>query len=260
MQYLLLFLLFIRGAHYWTEVHPELVFEEGINQLLATHKGLAEYIQHDPEGSTAKRGSTRAVAADESLARQRLIEAHEQERDRIGRELHDKGNQRLGLLAVQIEQVKDGIPHQSSRREHLGLALSVKDFCKEFGDKHNVDIDFDCDGISTTVPREISLCLFRVVQEGLRNALTHSGVRFFEVKLYGSPKEIRLTIRHSGTGFEPESERESQELGLISMQERIKLVNGTLSTNSRSQSGAEINVRIPLSAEWSNGMVKLAGD
>jgi signal transduction histidine kinase len=289
LQYLLLFLLFIRGAHYWTEVHPELVFEEDINQLMATHKGLAECILDDPEALTAKRGSTPAVAADGSVARRQLIEAQEQERDRIGRELHDNSNQRLGLLAVQIEQLKDSIPHQaanvrrsldaihkqtltistdievlshelhSSRLEYLGLALTIKDFCKEFGAKHNVEIDFDCHDISPTVPREISLCLFRVVQEGLRDALTHRGARFFEVKLYGSPTEIRLTIRHSGAGFEPES-GEAQELGLISMQERIRLVKGTISTNSRSQSGTEINVRIPSLAEWRNGMVKLAGD
>ena len=97
----------------------------------------------------------------------------------------------------------------SSRLEYLGLALTIKDFCKEFGAKHNVEIDFDCYDISPTLPREISLCLFRVVQEGLRDALTHRGVRFFEVKLYGSPTEIRLTIRDSGVGFEQDSERAS---------------------------------------------------
>ena len=94
-----------------TEVHPELVFEEGINQLLATHKGLAECILHDPEALTVKRGSTPAVAADGFVARRQLIEAHEQERDRIGRELHDNSSERLGLLTVQIEQLKDSIPH-----------------------------------------------------------------------------------------------------------------------------------------------------
>jgi signal transduction histidine kinase len=80
----------------------------------------------------------------------------------------------------------------------------MKGFCKDFGDKHKVEIEFSNEGIPSGVPPEISLCLFRIMQEGLQNALKHSGVKFFEVKLHGSPAEIRLTVRDSGVGFEPE--------------------------------------------------------
>jgi PAS domain S-box-containing protein len=224
---------------------------------------------------------TDRVRAEEALANvnRRLIEAQELERKRIARELHDNTNQRLALLAVGIDQLKSTIPLQnadirvrvdqihkmtmeisndiqalshelhSSRLEYLGLALAMRGFCKEFGDKHKVGIKFDSDGMPPTVPQEISLCLFRVMQEGLQNALKHSGVRSFEVKLHGSPTEIRLTIRDSGEGFEPELVKATQGLGLIGMRERVKLVKGTISITSSPQSGTEINVHIPLSEE-----------
>jgi signal transduction histidine kinase len=124
----------------------------------------------------------------------------------------------------------------------------MKGFCKEFGDKHKVEVAFDSEGIPSGVPSEVSLCLFRVMQEGLQNALKHSGVRFFEVKMHGSPAEIHLTVRDSGVGFDPELAKDTEGLGLISMQERVRLVKGTISITSRPHSGTEINVRVPLSA------------
>jgi signal transduction histidine kinase len=124
----------------------------------------------------------------------------------------------------------------------------MKGFCREFGDKHKVEVAFDSEGMPATVPQEISLCLFRVMQEGLQNAVKHSGARFFEVKMHGSTTEIHLTVRDSGVGFDPELTKDTQGLGLISMQERLRLVQGTISITSRPHSGTEINVRVPLSA------------
>jgi signal transduction histidine kinase len=110
-----------------------------------------------------------------------------------------------------------------------------------------------------TVPQEISICLFRVMQEGLQNALKHSGVRFFEVRLHRSPAEIHLTVRDSGVGFDPELAKDTQGLGLISMQERVRLVKGTISITSGLGSGTEIDVRVPLSAGGKTDQAKLAG-
>jgi signal transduction histidine kinase len=124
----------------------------------------------------------------------------------------------------------------------------MKSFCKEFSDKHKVEVIFDNQGDPLTLPPEISVCLFRIVQESLHNALKHSGVRRFEVTLQGSPAEIQLTVRDSGAGFDPELSMTTQGLGLISMRERVKLVKGTISITSRPLSGTEVNVRIPLPA------------
>jgi signal transduction histidine kinase len=122
----------------------------------------------------------------------------------------------------------------------------MKGFSKEFGDKHKVEIDFSNEGIPSGMPPEISLCLFRIMQEGLHNALKHSGVKFFEVKLHGSPVEIRLTVRDSGVGFDPELVRGTEGLGLVGMQERVRLVKGTISVTSKPQSGTEVSVLIPV--------------
>jgi PAS domain S-box-containing protein len=219
----------------------------------------------------------------------KLLEAQEQERSRIARELHDDINQRLALLSIEIQRVRNVSPvtygelrsrmdelgkrtseisavvhflsHElhSSRLEYVGLVSAMKGFCKEFCDKHKVEIDFSNEGIPSGIPPEISQCLFRITQEGLHNALKHSGVKFFEVKLHGSPAEIRLTVRDSGVGFEPELAKGTPGLGLISMRERVRLVKGTISITSKPQSGTEINVRVPLSAGEQTERTKLAG-
>jgi PAS domain S-box-containing protein len=219
----------------------------------------------------------------------RLIEAQELERTRIAREIHDDIGQRLALLSVEIQQMRGNIPdsvaelrsrmdeiekliweistdaqslsHElhSSRLEYVGIVSAMKGFCKEFGAKHKVDVDFDDGGVPHTVPPGISICLFRVLQESLHNALKHSGVQHFEVNVHGSPTEIQLTVRDSGVGFDPKLAMSTQGLGLISMLEHVKLVQGTISITSRPQSGTEIGVRVPLPAGTQTDQAKKAG-
>ncbi len=234
---------------------------------------------------------TERKLADEALAGMslKLLEAQEQERSRIGRELHDDINQRLALLSVEIQRMKEVSPitygelrsrmdelgkrtseisavvqslsHElhSSRLEYLGLISAMKSFCKEFGEKHKVEVAFASKGMPPSVPPDISLCLFRVMQEGLNNALKHSGVKLFEVKMRGSPTEIHLTVRDLGKGFDPELAKGTKGLGLISMQERVRLVKGAISITSKPGSGTEINVRLPLQAGAQTEQAKLAG-
>jgi PAS domain S-box-containing protein len=234
---------------------------------------------------------TKSKQAEEVLASvsRRLIEAQEQERTRIAREIHDDIGQRLALLSVEIQQMKEIIPdsvvelrsrmeelekrtweistdaqslsHElhSSRLEYLGIFSAVKGFCKEFGDKHKVNVDFENRGVPLTVSPEISVCLFRVLQESLRNALKHSGVQHFEVKMQESPTEIQLTVRDSGVGFDPELAGNTPGLGLVSMLERVKLVKGTISITSRPQTGTEVSVRVPLPAGTQTDQAKTAG-
>jgi signal transduction histidine kinase len=100
---------------------------------------------------------------------------------------------------------------------------------------------------------DISLCLYRVLQEALHNSAKHSGVQRFEVQLWGTSEEIHLLVRDSGSGFEAERAKESPGLGLISMEERLKLLKGTLSIESQPQRGTTIHACLPLHSR-SNSM------
>lgn len=235
---------------------------------------------------------TESKQAEEALsaANHKLIRAHEEERTRIARELHDDIVQRLALLAISLERLEQSPPafaveirrqiHEqskhaseiasdvqamshrlhSSKVQHLGIVVAAKGFCREISANQNVEIDFTDEKIPSAVPEEIALCLFRVLQETLQNAVKHSGVRHFEVKLQGSPNEIHLTLRDAGVGFDPEVAMKKQGLGLTSIQERVSLVKGTLSITSKPQFGTEVQVRIPLSPGSRTDQAKAAGN
>jgi PAS domain S-box-containing protein len=202
----------------------------------------------------------------------RLIEAQEQERTRIGRDLHDDIVQRLALLSLELEGVEADIPdvelrdrigalrnqatqiaddvqllsHElHSKLDYLGIVEAAKNFCEEFGERQKVEIDFQSHDLPTGLPTELSLSLFRVLQEALRNAAKHSGVKRFEVRLWGSKGEIELTISDLGAGFDTETAIKSTGLGLTSMQERLRLVHGELSINSQPRGGTTIHARVP---------------
>ncbi len=207
----------------------------------------------------------------------RLIEAQEQERTRIARELHDDIGQRLAMLTIELDQLTqrysdlpagliyyvEQLRHQcssiavdvqslshelhSSKLEYLGIVTAMRAFCKEFAEQQDVEVVIASDEVPRTLPPETSLCLFRVLQEALQNALKHSGVRHFEVELRYSSNVIRLAVRDSGSGFDAEQRMNSSGLGLVSMAERVKLVNGELSIDSRPNSGTTIHARVPLS-------------
>ena len=205
----------------------------------------------------------------------KLIEAHEQERTRIGRDLHDDVVQRLALLSIELDGVQQDIPdaaselrtriealrdqttritndvqslsHElhSSKLDYLGVVGAAKNFCKEFSEQHKVEIDFQSHDLPTALPTDLSLSLFRVLQEAVRNATKHSGVKRFEVRLWGSTGEINLTVSDLGAGFDQEAAMKSTGLGLTSMQERLRLVHGELSIKSQPKGGTTIHARVP---------------
>lgn len=205
-----------------------------------------------------------------------LIDAEERERARIARDLHDDIGQRMALLEVKLERVRtDGsnssveviravdelqketreistdiqaLAHtlHSPKLEYLGLVKTMKSFCKEFGQQQKVEIDFRSDDLPSPIQQDISLALFRVLQEALHNAAKHSGVRHFEVRLWETQGEIHLTVRDLGLGFNPHAAMRGTGLGLLSMQERLKLVKGQFSIDSQPKRGTTIHVRVLL--------------
>jgi len=203
-----------------------------------------------------------------------LIQAQERERTRIARELHDDINQRLAMLSVELEQLEydpstlrnrvqelrketaeisddvQALSHElhSSRLEYLGVVAGMKSWCKEFAERQKMEVDFKTD-VAHPLPFETGLCLFRVAQEALHNTVKHSGVKQVDVQLAESSNEILLTISDSGVGFDVEAARHGRGLGLTSMQERVRLVNGTIIVESKPKGGTTIHVRLPFNSE-----------
>jgi signal transduction histidine kinase len=157
--------------------------------------------------------------------------------------------QELQRRSSEITADVQALSHElhSSKLEYLGIVTAMRGFCKEFSAQKNVEVVFAHDAISRTVPSDISLCLFRVLQEALHNAVKYSGVRRFDAELRASSDTIDLTVRDSGPGFDVEEAMRSSGLGLVSMMERIKLVGGQLSVESHAGSGTRIHARVPLS-------------
>jgi signal transduction histidine kinase len=157
---------------------------------------------------------------------------------------------RVGELKKEISGIADDIQslsHElhSAKLQYLGLAAAMRGFCKEFGEQQRVEIDFNAYDLPSPLSSEISLCLFRVLQEAVHNSAKHSGVKHFEVRLWGTSEEIHLSVKDSGVGFFREAAKESRGLGLISMEERLKVLNGTFSIESQPQRGTMIHARVP---------------
>jgi PAS domain S-box-containing protein len=223
---------------------------------------------------------TELKLAEESVSRvsQTLIHGQEEDRVRTARELNHfidsltilsihldlfRQNppesatevlQRIGEARRQIKVIVNDIrtlSHRlhSSKPEYLGLAAAAACFCKELSDAQKVTIDFHNKDVPNEVPREVSLCLYHVLQEALHNAIKHSGSPRFEVSLDGKPNEIQLTVRDWGIGFDPLVALKKRGLGLTSMKGRMKLVGGKLSIESQSQHGTTIHARVPLKGQ-----------
>lgn len=222
------------------------------------------------------RDVTERKQAEEALlgVNRRLIEAQEQERIRIGRELHDDINQRLALLAFELEQLRENpsevqsrvrellqhtieisndvqaLSHElhSSKLQYLGVAKGIRSWCREFSKRQKIDVGFSGD-VSESLPPEIGLCFFRVVQEAVHNAVKHGGGKQIEVQLMEQRNEAQLIVSDRGCGFDVETARQGRGLGLTSMQERVRLVNGTIAIESRPMHGTTIRVRVPFERE-----------
>ncbi len=204
----------------------------------------------------------------------RLISAQEEERLKISRELHDDFGQRLALLAVEIQRRGQKISEPDfggaksmdklwsqaqelstdlSRLSHqlhpailyqLGLGPAIRSVCNEISEQHGIQIKFTEHEVPPSISQDISLCLYRIVQEGLRNIVKHSGAKDAKVELTGGPDTIHLRIADRGVGFDPATTK-GKGIGLVSIEERVRLVQGEMSLQSRPSHGTCIDLRIP---------------
>jgi PAS domain S-box-containing protein len=221
---------------------------------------------------------------DQKLAQQalekvsgQLIEAQEQERSRIARDLHDDICQRLALLSMEIEQANRAsngssaatnletiqkhcteiavdvqtLSHQlhSATLDCLGVVAAIRAFCGELSRQHHVSVEFTESDVPKYLPRDISLCLFRIAQEALHNALKYSETNQFSVALCATEEEVQLVVRDAGAGFDVEEAKRHRGLGLVSMQERVNLVHGRFSVESKPGQGTRIFAAVPFVAE-----------
>jgi signal transduction histidine kinase len=204
----------------------------------------------------------------------RLISAQEEERKRIAREIHDDYSQQLALLAMDLEnleeetenpsanqklhQIWNGIGeigadlHSLSHRLHsstldtLGLVAGANAFCTEFAEQQEIRVDFADENVPRDVPGDAALCLFRIVQEGLRNIKRHSGADRAEVRLECSGEKLHLSVADRGRGFDVNNRSPRSGIGIRSMEERLRSLGGHLEINSRPTEGTRIDAWLPL--------------
>lgn len=221
---------------------------------------------------------TRRRQAEEELRNigGRLINAQEEERTRLARELHDDLSQRLALLSLEIEQMRPQIPagqprlsnsvdrlskktqelgsdiHRLSyqlhpfKLDHLGLSAAIESLCGELSDRRDLAVTFRKHGFPALLPDDVTLCVFRIAQESLHNVVKHSGASEVQVVVVKTENALRLRISDNGVGFDVELVKGKKRLGLISMKERLRLVDGKISIRSQPNNGTQIDVSIPV--------------
>lgn len=205
----------------------------------------------------------------------KLMNTTEEESKRVARELHDYFGPRLATLnlkvskmgsqltsqpdlANEIEGIRSEInevaklTHDLSHSLHpslvleLGVVAALDAECATFSKLHGTNVEFSAEGVPETLSDAVSLCLYRVVQESLQNIDHHAKAQKASVKLMGNGRDVVMVIEDDGSGFDPTTARGRGGLGFVSMEERVRLVNGRLSINSNPGKGTSVKVTIPL--------------
>ena len=209
----------------------------------------------------------------------RLIYAQEEERSRLARELHDDLAQRLAVFAIdvgrleqqlmdppapvreELREMKNGIVgisqdvHGLSRRLHpsilddLGLVKATESECAGFSRREGIEVVFKHENIPRVIPKDVSLSLYRIIQEGLRNISKHACAEHISVSLKGIDQDVLLSVQDDGIGFDWAEVKENPGLGFLSMRERARLIHGELSIQSQPEKGTVITLRVPLARE-----------
>jgi two-component system CheB/CheR fusion protein len=259
------------GAH--------LVERDGERQILVAmeditrQKKAEQILQHtvETESIGRKHAETELRALTASL-----LQSQGDERRRLSRELHDDLSQKIAKLQFDVETLEQQLPaefpqwktgllsirdevgalsndvrriayqlHPSSL-DHLGLSVALRSLCSEFAEREKLQVEFAVRKVPRRIPPDIASSLYRVAQEALRNVAKHSGSTAVRVTLVGMPKRLTMTIRDEGAGFDAGSVKGNGGLGLISMQERVRLVHGEFSLKTLPGQGVAIAIQVPL--------------
>jgi two-component system CheB/CheR fusion protein len=205
-----------------------------------------------------------------------LFTAQEEERKRVARELHDDLNQRMAMLSNEVATLEQTPPGSArhlrkllrslrervdrlsddlrrtaqhlhpSALEHFGLVAAIESHCSDFLKLHRIQLKLAHRSVPDSIPFEVSLCLYRVTQECLNNVANHSGARKATVAIRGEKNGILLSVTDNGKGFDPGLLANQSGLGIVGIWERVRLVDGVVSIDSRPGHGTQIEVRVPL--------------
>ena len=243
--------------------------------VTAERKRAEEALRESEVTLQRHRGELRALAAE-------LITAQDRERRRLSRELHDDLNQKLASLAIDVQGLQHKLP--SSRRlmqeqlqglrsrvlklsegvhhlayqlhpstlDDLGLVIAMEDYIQEFSLREGIRVRFQQRNLPESFPQDIACCLYRIAQESLHNVSKHACATQVAVKLARYNHSIHLSIKDWGLGFKQDLVNgQRRGLGLLSMQERMRLVNGSFSVRSSPGCGTKVIARIPLPGKTS---------
>lgn len=246
---------------------PEFAADGTVQSLLFIGRDISKRKQL--ERATDIRGEEiRALAA-------RLLTIEEEERRRISRELHDNLVQQLASLAFDVGGLAAEIPRRSHARnrlqalqarvvkvseqarhiayelhpsvvDDLGLVISLKALCEEFAAEQNLVVEFKDDSLQRQIPQEVASGLYRITQESLRNIARHAHAKHITVQLVHREQELSLSIEDDGVGFDPTAVKGKGGLGLVSMEERARLLNANLSVESKLHCGTRIALEVQL--------------
>jgi PAS domain S-box-containing protein len=252
------------GEWIWGRVSVSLLRTESDTPLVV---GFIEDIQERKKAEEQLRAAKLEL---EQLAG-RLLSAQEEERRRISRELHDDIGQRMSLVTNEMERIEQELHRRnksglavraamlkchlselasaihgmcanlhSSKLEHLGLRSALGDLSAKFFAHSGVSVFVDVDEHADRMHEEVALCFYRVVQEALNNVSKHSESTTAEVTARREGDVIRLTVRDFGVGFDASALRSCSGIGLASMRERLRTINGSLVVRSNMQLGTEV--------------------
>jgi two-component system sensor histidine kinase UhpB len=241
---------------------------------------LSAVIRERNRVSSALRDSESALRVSYDRVRElagKLINAQELERSRIARDMHDDLAQQLAALSISISALRHRSPQPSELNdalhalqertgtlvncvrdlshdlhpaalEHMGLVPSLRTYCADFAGQNRLDVRFSADVALARLPRDVAVCLYRILQEGLRNFAVHAAVRDASVSLTQTPDHLELTIADRGRGFTQNVAAGGRGLGLLSIEERARLVGGIFKVTSSPDCGTALHVQIPLRA------------
>lgn len=233
----------------------------------------------------ARKRADETLSANEQLLRQakdglsrlatKLLYSQEEERRRIAREMHDDWTQRLALLGIETAKLEEHLDvngpalpllqaireqlislsedvHDLSRQLHpsilddLGLVEALRSECTGFSRREAIAVDYRPDNVPAKLSKDVTLCVYRVAQEALRNVAKHAAVKEASLTLFANETELMLRVQDQGSGFDPKNGHAQAGLGLSSMEERVRLVQGECSFTSAPGQGTTIEVRVPL--------------